>query len=133
MFCAIFAILGCCCSSFCQMPKFRYFSHWAWCGLSLFSMFIFLVCIILIPASIILMESCDIIRDALSSSKSWNSYAQASISIDTRSRLEVCLFQDGDINKFFNISSSLGLFDNITFSKQFIESYITNRRFIFNL
>ena len=60
------------------------------------------------------MESCDIIRDALSSSKSWNSYAQASISIDTRSRLEVCLFQDGDINKFFNISSSLGLFDNIT-------------------
>lgn len=114
MLCALGGMLGCCCSTMCHMPKCRFCSHLSWCGLIWFSMFIFLISIILVPVSIVLMETCDIANDALSSSASMKSYIGVAIDETNYNRLEVCLFQDGDINKLFNMTSGLSSIDAVT-------------------
>lgn len=130
LLCAVLGILGCFCSTYCHMPKFRFLTHCSWFGLSLFSLLIFLGSIVLIPASIVFMESCDIFRDSLSSSSSMKAYLSPFLSENTYERLDVCLFQDGDINKLFNVSTGLSSIDNVTKSFEDFENTDLNGSYV---
>lgn len=60
------------------------------------------------------METCDIANDALLSSENMKSYIGVAIDDTNYGRLEVCLFENGDINKLFNMTSSLSSIDAVT-------------------
>ena len=72
------------------------------------------------------METCDVVNDAFSSSASMKSYVTSGLSTSDYDRLDVCLFQDGDINKFFNLTSSLSSIDNVTNSFDFFKDASLN-------
>jgi len=69
---------------------------------------------VLIPASIFFMESCEIVTDAFTSSSEMKSFLSAIIGDTDSDRLDVCLFQDGDINKLFNMSDALSNINAVT-------------------
>lgn len=76
------------------------------------------------------MESCDIFRDSLSSSSSMKAYLSPFLNESTYERLDVCLFQDGDINKLFNVSSGLSSIDDVTKSFELFENTDLNGSYV---
>ena len=60
------------------------------------------------------METCDIANDALSNSANMKSYVRVAIDDTNYQRLEVCLFQNGDINRLFDMTSALSSIDAVT-------------------
>jgi hypothetical protein len=86
-----------------------------WCFFSVFLILGFLVGLLLFPLSYAALESCEVLDITFNSPKGFNRWTSF-ISNDIKSKVEVCFFQDGDINRIFNMTEIFSKIDELAIS-----------------
>ena len=95
--------------------KCRIFLHVFWILGIVFSVFCFTLTAVSFPSSIVALEGCDIIGEFIYSPNASTQYING-INPTVLAEINTCLFEDGNLTKFFNLTSTISQLNNMTTS-----------------
>lgn len=81
--------------------------------ISLATLICFIIGIVTLPSSIILTEGCDIIEKMITNQNEFDQYTTL-LPMDVSAKLKVCIHEDGDVTRIFDVKSALNDIDQVS-------------------